>query len=308
MPARRATAEPLPVLCAEPEPADETAEIAATLRFLAVLFWPEDARRRCEAAATWAAALIAGVVEQSTPEVAEALLRVRAAEAAAAFGIGVDDVLAAPYLRGVLDSLPATFPRVAAELQAEMHARLFVPAGGLAAVAAAPGLETLHTEMKRAIETGPGLAGLTLLTVASLARHHPEVGTASLNRAVAALEGTAPGRSIRSLKTAWDRHRVAAHVWAGLLAAVIDAGARINGDPEAVFSVIETTEGHARTLGYAAWFAEWAQQHVVPGAARPVLDCALIEVEADPIEPPLPPVGAEAVERARRYRAPKDVW
>ncbi len=265
--------------------------------FLAVLVWPTDAKRRCEAVATWAAEML-GAVTEGGADAIRAIVR-EVTERCAGLG-------AQPYGAALAAALADAAPELARVVETGIRSRLFLPAGGYRAVAAAPGVDALLAEAKRTIETGAGVAGLALYVLAALERHHPEAGAASLNRALAVLEDTAPGRSLRALKQAWQANRGAAHVWAGLIAAF---GA--NGDPtsagaEVLVSAIETPEGRARVLGHAAWFQHWGASHVVPGAARPVLDVpVLIEVRAEPLVPAIGRLSADALSRARGYRAPK---
>lgn len=302
---KRLPPAPLPRLVAPPilaEPADAWEDAAEAMALVAALAWPRDARRRAEAVATWGAAMLALVERVLAPANLEAGLIVGAERLAERLNITAEDVLATPQAKRLFAAIrgPERDRRFGDAMARGMEA-LFLPGGGFGAVAKAPGLDIVTAELHRAAAGPAAIAGAVLMVVSALEYHHPDV-PATVNRALAALEG--PGRSIRLMKDAWQAGRCACHLWAALWIALGAGRFWAGAGGAALAEAIERREGRGRLLRHAVWFSGFAARYVPPGAARPLAEPAeLIPIEAMAEAPPIPPLPAELHDRVRMYRA-----
>ena len=266
---------------------------------LAHMCWPGAQRAQQHAIATWAASMMAvleseELATETTLGMAEALGRV-----AAQLGVSEAEVMKMPNAREFMQAVGG----LPGKVRADIDAALFLRSGGLATVATAPGLDQVNAYVAHAVGGGAALAGLVLLTVARLAKHHPEVGPASQKRAVEVVWATTTQRGSRSMIDDWKRWRRVLPLWAALVCRASAAG---NKDAlRATMDDALSPAGVRSLLSHAAWFRQFARAHQAPGAARPLL----LPSEVDPLPggfpPTLPdirPLDGQALAAARRHK------
>lgn len=163
------------------------------------------------------------------------------------------------------------------------------------AAADAPGAAQLQADMDTAARMGAFVAGQTLLLVASLAKHHPDVEP-SVARAIAVLAAAKrrkpflPLPDPQSMKLAWKEWRRVAPLWAAMLVA---SEVRADSTPgfslaEGATEVLLAPDGTVAILRVAAWFRDFGIGFTPRHAPMPLLperECA-----------DMPPAGTEALE------------
>jgi hypothetical protein len=189
---------------------------------------------------------------------------------------------------------------------------IFEPAGHFRAVARAPGREQMLLDYQRAAEGGAFFAGVLLSIVAVLARHHPDA-PASLNRAIAVMQGWSERRLMkvpteRTLLAEWKKWRHLAPLWASAIGnqqqtqnrgGLSPAGAAL----EALLDPIRLRQ----TLGHSKSFRTFSGSFVPDRAREPLipLDISVaIVAQVEEIAPPLAPLPPADLAAAKRYRAP----
>jgi hypothetical protein len=181
---------------------------------------------------------------------------------------------------------------------------LIIPNGGFASIAAAPGIDRIETEVSSAINGDACAAGLLLIAIAVLHKHHPEM-SASLNRAVFILSSRKVmgdrARTERSLIGAWKKWRAVAPLWAGVI--VASGG----WSQQQIMGMLLSDEELRQAIAVAKWFASFGTRHKPDRAARPIIpNHEVMEFPADleEEEPNLLPLKGAWLDEARSYRAP----
>ncbi|AVM75802.1 hypothetical protein [Magnetospirillum gryphiswaldense] len=201
------------------------------------------------------------------------------------------------------------------EAIATVQAEIFEPFGGVKALIDAPGPDKLNAEFRRAQEHGAMTAGLTLVTVARLARI--DSTKASLARAISILQKTIIGKDgagdERTLKNHWKKWSCVAPFWAGALMAsgypwdqkglVLDGSRLLDAFSEATASI----ESRKNTLSYSQWFRDFAVQHIPLKSNRPILTdkiAIMVKSGLPTITPPLPEFNEEELTVDRAHESP----
>jgi hypothetical protein len=199
---------------------------------------------------------------------------------------------------------PAKFSR-------ELMCTVFEPAGHFRAVAEAPGTDRLVHEYRQAVDSGGALVGALLTIVAILAVHHP--GTpASLNRALAVVQGCSDrgimkAPSDRTLLSMWMKRRHLAPLWASVVCSFQVMQAQGLASFETQLEALHSPTRFSEMLGYAKWFRSFAVSFVPDHATAPLIPpCVAMEIAArvPEIKPKLAVLPPEVLAVAKSYRAP----
>jgi hypothetical protein len=281
----------------------DEADPFACLRVLAGLVWGGDQRRMNHALVTYASELIAILrdvaKEPVTPMTMEALGR--------RLNIPLDELARMPGSAAFYTAFFAQ-PRAASQ---SLYEGIFEPSGHFRMVAEAPGSQQLLQDFTKATQGGAFIAGVLLAIVAMLAHRHPEV-PASLNRAIAVLEGwSARGTmrlpSDRTLLSAWKSWRHLAPLWAACTGEFQNARGSNLTEFAASLETLQDQARLSRLLGHAKWFRSFATTFVPEHASAPLVpigDAVDIVARAAEEEPPLAALPPADLEAAKSYRAP----
>jgi hypothetical protein len=295
----------------------------ALLRFMT---WPRDMRRQDQALATWSAQMLS-----RTDTFAPLILQGGLALGLALAIEGGRDLSPERVARraaelGVPDLLQPTARTLADEITHRIEQDLYSPAGGLAAVAEAPGAEALFQDYSAAATGGAYVSGLVLLAAASLRIHTPSAPV-SVNRAIALVdvlkhrgflpEGTPTGRGFWNF---WPRWRGVAPLWAALTLAsapgtMSSTLEEPNGIAAALMGDLQGAPPSLRTMqmlfavpdrrvtlgGWAVWLRDLAATLHPPNSRKPLLpatDSFCFVPGVTPIQPPVGRISSEHLERA----------
>ena len=191
---------------------------------------------------------------------------------------------------------------------------LWEPAGGFATLLETPNKGSLEKEIAKPGGGAAMLAGFSLLTLAMMTEHHPEISP-SLNRAFAAVEARFQaarkagleivGTSERALKQGWDAWRCVSHLWAArvLLTLAVDT----TSGKRATDALPATVQQHM-LFSASAWFYEFVTSFKASRSSRSLVDVPemiTLQTGIEPRKPDLPrlPRGMEAAAAGYRVRA-----
>lgn len=268
----------------------------AVLKLDALLLFPFDPGARANYLVT-AAALAMQNIQDEVPLRAARMLPDIATRVAAASGFSVKDALAiveAPASGRVADTVST--------VQADIYKRQFVPSGGYGRIAEAGGKDAI---LKSAMNNGGNFGracGELLVYIVALHKHHPNIRTASINRARLIMEKDAKkyGRSIpaeRYRKTMWTPWGGVAPLWAARIFCL--SAARAHGAPSVPLNDI---------VASSLWLADFAVTFKPTGAKVPLLSedkVIRLKCNLEAVEPEIPPLTDEQLAWARNdYKAP----
>lgn len=240
----------------------------AGLRLWAYVAWPDDERRRLEF-----------VVTRAARELEELKRRKRIGELT--------------HAQFEAAQRPVTF-------EFESH-------GGLGPMIEAPGLTTLHEEMRRK-ERQWYVAGMVLCLIMTIQEHYPDVrGGASVNKAIRLMEDFAR-ENRKVLWQYWSEKKAISHV----CGAIVYLTHLVSQRPKKERHILIARfffEDIGLLLGYARRFQEFATSYRAHGQNSPLLEPSEIwtvpdslKLPAVSIKPaPLPPAQLAAL---RKYQAP----
>jgi hypothetical protein len=193
----------------------------------------------------------------------------------------------------------------------ELEQNVFVPAGHYLAVADAPERDRVLEELERAFNRGGCFAGVQLMLIATIARHHPEM-SASLNRAIAVMEAW-PARgarkipSDRTLWEVWTKWRRLAPLWAAYAVELLNAGNLGFTADAAGLEAVHDPIRRRRILSGAKWFRSFAVSFSSKRNGDPLIppgEALRIIADVEELEPDLPPLPPDDLAAAKAYQAP----
>ena len=232
----------------------------AGIHLVAALGWPQSEGDRKKALATLWADWQARFDDEGNQR-AEAAVAAALQEAADAHGCTPADILSLPEAREFEAQARRDLIESATKGAAEALLR---PAGGMRAVADAPGLDVINEQSRYAQRSG-AIAGQALCLIASMAHLHPDI-SASMSRTWAAMRAEPPSKAlIDKPKLLGDRAGLIRfwQEWCGsaplhAAAHLYMAGSHFAHDPQAYLEgMFSTPSGVGTVLGWAKWFRAW---------------------------------------------------
>lgn len=287
----------------------------AGVHLVAALGWPQSESNRNGALATFWADIQARI-DTDGDQRAEAAVAAALQAAADAHGCTLADILSLPGAREF--EAEARRDLVESVTKGAMEA-LLRPAGGMRAVADAPGLDAINEQARQAQRSG-AIAGQALCLIASIAHVHPDI-PASMSRTWAVMRaGPLPRELLVGRPKLLGDHAGLIRFWqewcgiAPLHAAVqlwfMDS--RLAPNPRAEMeAMLSTPQGVGTVLGWAKWFRAWGTSFR-PDRAR--LGTTLIPPETahlydskgagvPELQPPLRYLSDAQLAAARQYKA-----
>ncbi len=276
----------------------------AELHMRAVMTWPTDRSKRDEAVATFAAWSLAepgtGVAARAD---AVSVLRTAVEQR----GYTLNDLMNDPAGRLFLRTTEQEW----VERTIHFFSETMTAAGGIGAVARAPGLDSIVQKMRDVERSEMPVVGSVLCFVTQMHLHHRDV-IASQNRGWAVFERAAGGKPPRAptkeakFKTAW---------WLPLRGvAPLYAAYKIAQQVRLLEQTLHPqtlgprwSEGEMREIfGWAKWLRTWATHHKAKHARAddwliPDNEALIYDVDVPEIQPPLGPLSPARLEIARFY-------
>ncbi|WP_139341772.1 hypothetical protein [Roseomonas mucosa] len=278
----------------------------AGVYLLALLTWPKNRRKQQHALVTYAAELIA-YCQARPASLMASLFKFTVQTVAEKLGVPEAEVLSMPHARTIAEAM-ATGD--AHNLRGYIEEELLIPAGGFQALAEAPGSAVLRSEADAVLNGPVKNAGRTLLLIAAMVHHHPEI-PASLNRAFAIMEGDAnavrrSGVTTRTLRAHWADWRGIAPLAAALWVWNMQCPPGSN-EKEHLADAFASEEGVRALLGWAVWFRQFGVSFAPSRGQSTILpetEAVLYRAGGQAILPPLPPLSIEELQDAAAYQAP----